>query len=136
METLYLLSNGDIYQMDYDDIKHIFNNHFISSRMKGRNGKGMVSESSNHAIHIKIEIGGLLKDMKMNIFHYLAMQMDSSKGSYHIHLAIYLANLLDVLKINIVSFAWDYKDMKGIDPSICIHHIYIKEYYRPVRQPQ
>jgi hypothetical protein len=35
--------------------------------------------------------------------------------------------LLDVLKRNIEDFAWDYKDMKGIHPSICTHHIYIKE---------
>jgi hypothetical protein len=44
--------------------------------------------------------------------------------------------LLDVLKRNIEAFAWDYKDMKGIHPSICTHHIYIKEDCKPVRQPQ
>jgi hypothetical protein len=77
METLNLLSNGDIYQMDYDDIKQIFKNHSRSSRKKGRNGKGMVSQSSNPAIHIKNEIGGLLEDMKTDILHSLAMQMDT-----------------------------------------------------------
>jgi hypothetical protein len=44
--------------------------------------------------------------------------------------------LLDVLKRNIEAFAWDYKDMKGIHPSICTHHIYIKEDYKPVRHSQ
>jgi hypothetical protein len=44
--------------------------------------------------------------------------------------------LLDVLKRNIEAFAWDYKDMKGIHPSICTHHIYIKEDCKPVRKPQ
>jgi hypothetical protein len=39
--------------------------------------------------------------------------------------------LLDVLKRNIEAFAWDYKDMKGIHPSICTHHIYIKEDCKP-----
>jgi hypothetical protein len=34
--------------------------------------------------------------------------------------------LLVVLKKHIVAFAWDYKEMKGIHPSICTHHIYIK----------
>jgi hypothetical protein len=43
--------------------------------------------------------------------------------------------LLDVLKINIEGFAWDYKDMKGIHPSLCTHHIYIKEDCKPVGQP-
>jgi hypothetical protein len=44
--------------------------------------------------------------------------------------------LLDVLKINVEAFAWDYKDMKGIHPSICTHHIYIKEDCKPIRKPQ
>ena len=30
-------------------------------------------------------------------------------------------NLLDVLKINVEAFAWDYKDMKYIHPSIYTH---------------
>jgi hypothetical protein len=41
-----------------------------------------------------------------------------------------------VLKRNIEAFAWDYKDMKGIHPSICTRHIYIKEDWKPIRQPQ
>jgi hypothetical protein len=41
-----------------------------------------------------------------------------------------------VLKINIATFAWDYKDMKGIRPSNGTHHIYIKKYFLPIRQPQ
>ena len=34
------------------------------------------------------------------------------------------------------SYAWEYTDMKGIDPNICIHHIYIEENAKPVRQPR
>ena len=26
--------------------------------------------------------------------------------------------------------------MKGIDPQLCTHHIYIEKYARPIRQPQ
>jgi len=44
--------------------------------------------------------------------------------------------LLVMLKRNIASFAWDYKDIRCIHPSIFIHHIYIKEYFGPIRQPQ
>jgi hypothetical protein len=43
--------------------------------------------------------------------------------------------MLDVLKRNIESFAWDYKNIKGIHPSICTHHIYIKEYYKTFSNP-
>eukprot|EP00253_Pinus_taeda_P006882 PITA_06882 len=34
------------------------------------------------------------------------------------------------------AFAWSYKEMKGIHPLVCTHHIYIKEDCKPVRQPQ
>jgi len=34
------------------------------------------------------------------------------------------------------AFAWDYPDMKGIDPQLCTHHIYIERDARPIRQPQ
>jgi hypothetical protein len=54
METLNLLSNGDIYQLDYDDIKRIFKNHSRSSRKKGRSNRGLVPQSSNPTTHIKM----------------------------------------------------------------------------------
>jgi hypothetical protein len=41
-----------------------------------------------------------------------------------------------VLKRNLESLTWDYRDMKGIHPSICTHHIYIKTDFKPVRHPQ
>jgi len=34
------------------------------------------------------------------------------------------------------AFAWEYPDMKGIDPQLCTHHIYIEKDARPVHQPQ
>jgi hypothetical protein len=44
--------------------------------------------------------------------------------------------MLTILRKHIVVFAWDYKDMKGIHPNICINCIYIKESSRPIIQPQ
>jgi len=44
--------------------------------------------------------------------------------------------LCNLLKENLESFAWDYKEMKGVHPLVCTHHIYIKEGCKPVRQPQ
>jgi hypothetical protein len=52
METLNLLSNGDIYQLDYDNIKRIFKNHPMSSRNKGRSNRGLESQYSNPIDHI------------------------------------------------------------------------------------
>ena len=34
------------------------------------------------------------------------------------------------------AFAWEYKDMHGIHPDVCIHHIYTQEDAKPVRQFQ
>eukprot|EP00253_Pinus_taeda_P019898 PITA_19898 len=44
--------------------------------------------------------------------------------------------LVNLLRKYQGGFAWDYPDMKGIDPQLCTHHIYIEKDARPVRQPQ
>src|ERR1700733_1527298 len=41
-----------------------------------------------------------------------------------------------LLKRHSTAFAWEYPDMKGIDPKTCIHHIYTEESSIPIRQPQ
>ena len=41
--------------------------------------------------------------------------------------------LWNLLEENIEAFYWDYKDMKGVHPSVCRHHVYIKEGCKPVR---
>ena len=40
-----------------------------------------------------------------------------------------------MLRENLEAFAWSYKEMKGVHPLVCTHHIYIKEVCRLVRQP-
>jgi hypothetical protein len=57
--------------------RKIFKNYSRSSRKKGRSGKGMVTQYSHPSTLIKNEIGGLLEDMKTDILHSLAMQMDT-----------------------------------------------------------
>jgi len=42
-------------------------------------------------------------------------------------------NLCNMLRENLEAFAWSYKEMKGVHPSVCTHHIYIKEGFKPVR---
>jgi len=44
--------------------------------------------------------------------------------------------LVEVLQKNSYAYAWEYTDMRGIDPKTCIHNIYIKQSARPVRKPQ
>ena len=45
-------------------------------------------------------------------------------------------NLLDLLKQNKQALGWKISDLKGINPSICTHHIYLEEESNAVRQPQ
>ena len=44
--------------------------------------------------------------------------------------------LIHLLRKYKEAFSWDYPDMKGIDPQLCTHHIYIEKYVRPIHQPQ
>ena len=44
-------------------------------------------------------------------------------------------NLLDLLKKNKQALGWKISDLKGINPSICTHHIYLEEESKAVRQP-
>jgi hypothetical protein len=41
--------------------------------------------------------------------------------------------LIQILSKYQQAFAREYFDMKGIDPQLCTHHIYIEKYARPIR---
>ena len=45
-------------------------------------------------------------------------------------------DLLHLLKRNKQALGWKIFDLKGINPSICTHHIYLEEESKAVRQPQ
>ena len=45
-------------------------------------------------------------------------------------------NLLHLLKNNKQALGWKISNLKGINPSICTHHIYLEEESKAVRQPQ
>ena len=45
-------------------------------------------------------------------------------------------NLLHLLKRNKRALGWKISDLKGINPTICTHHIYLEEESKVVRQPQ
>ena len=44
-------------------------------------------------------------------------------------------NLLHLLKRNKQALGWKIFDLKGINPTICTHHIYFEEESKDVRQP-
>lgn len=43
---------------------------------------------------------------------------------------------INMLQKHSSTYAWEYTDMKGINPKTCMHHIYIHENVKRVRQPQ
>ena len=45
-------------------------------------------------------------------------------------------SLLGVLRKSKKAIGWQISDLKGINPLVCTHHIYLEEDAKPVRQPQ
>ena len=45
-------------------------------------------------------------------------------------------SLLHLLKMNKQALGWKFSDLKGINPTIFTHHIYLEEESKAVRQPQ
>jgi hypothetical protein len=71
---------------------------------------------------------------------YYTMPYEISRGKL-LHIKFRLDTnqqkwLVDILKEKSGAFAWEYIDMKGIHPDICIHHIYTQGEVTPVRKPQ
>ena len=75
LETLNMLSGGDICQFPYDDIKIVFKNYSRASTKKGRSSQRLVS-SSPSTTSIKHELGNMLDDFKSEMLQTLALQMD------------------------------------------------------------
>jgi hypothetical protein len=46
------------------------------------------------------------------------------------------SNLLDVLKEHMKAIGWSVGDLKGIDPSICMHRIHLEDNVKPSREAQ
>ena len=44
--------------------------------------------------------------------------------------------LVQLLRKYKEAFTWYYANVKGIDPQLCMHHIYTEKDVRPIRQPQ
>ena len=61
---------------------------------------------------------------------YITLKINPSLSSKHEE------KLCTILGKHMDAFSWYYKEMKGVHPSICTHHIYIKEGCKPVCQPQ
>ncbi len=51
-------------------------------------------------------------------------------------IASQMTSIIKLLQDSQQAFAWDYTNMKGLDPSLCMHKIFINSECKLVRQPQ
>lgn len=71
LETLNMMSGGDIYQLSSDDIKIVLKNHSRVVRKKGRASQALANSTSSNT-SIESEIGNMLEDFKSEMMHTLA----------------------------------------------------------------
>lgn len=76
LDTLNTLSEEDIYQLSYDDIKTMFKNHYRAIRKKGRARKDLANYSPS-TTSIKNEIGNMFEDFKSEMLHTFDFRMDT-----------------------------------------------------------
>eukprot|EP00253_Pinus_taeda_P005000 PITA_05000 len=98
-------------------IKASFDNEVEEEPLKDAHDHTIPITSVAHSKIVEIEPGKTL-----NINANLTQEQETKL----IHILIKYKN----------AFAWDYPDMKGIDPQLCTHHIYIENDAKPIRQPQ
>lgn len=71
-----MLYGGDIYQLNYEDIKKIFKIHSRFARKIGRSSQGLANYSPSTSI-IKHEIWNMLENFKSEMLHIFSLQMDT-----------------------------------------------------------
>lgn len=62
-------------------------------------------------------------EMSLNKFLHINTNLDEQQK----------VDLIKILQQQEKAFAWDYQDVKGIQPKTCSHHIYTRADIRPVR---
>ena len=76
IETLNMLSGGDIYQQPCEIVKNVFWNHSRAFRKKGRASQS-TSNTPSSSTFIKHEIGNILEDFKSDMLHTFSLKMDT-----------------------------------------------------------
>lgn len=76
IETLNMLSGGDMYQQRYETIRIFFRNHYREYRKKGRASQS-TSNTPSSSTFIKHKIGNMLEDFKSDMMHAFSLKMDT-----------------------------------------------------------
>ncbi|RVW34780.1 Retrovirus-related Pol polyprotein from transposon 17.6 [Vitis vinifera] len=76
--------------------------------------------------------------VEMNVFNLCKQPMDHDdvENEEACLIEALVQEHTKVLKENKRAIGWSISDLKGINPLICTHHIYLEENAKPVRQPQ
>eukprot|EP00253_Pinus_taeda_P013845 PITA_13845 len=98
-------------------IKAAFDNEVEEEPLNDAHDHTIPVTSGTHSKTIEIEPGKTL-----NINTNLTLEQETK--------------LIHILTKHKNAFAWDYPDMKGIDPQLCTHYIYVENDAKLVRQPQ
>lgn len=72
LDTLNMLAGGDIYQLPYEHINTVFRNHSRVARKRGRGNHLLASTTFS-----KNEFSNQMEDLKSEIRHTIAMQLDT-----------------------------------------------------------
>ena len=98
-------------------IEATFDNELEEDPLKDTHDQTIPTTSVSNRKTIEIELGKTL-----NINKNLTPEQEEK--------------LVQLLRKYKEAFAWDYPDMKGIDPQLCTHHIYTEKDARTIHQPQ
>ena len=76
IETLNMLSGGDIYEFPYETIKTVFRNHSTKARKKGKASQSMTNTPSSSTF-VKHETRNMLEESKSEMFHTFSLKIDT-----------------------------------------------------------
>ena len=84
---------------------------------------------NNHQIHLFLADSNPLRVKTIEFGPEKTLKIDPSLSTLEEE------QLCKLLKENLEAFSWSYKEMKGVHPLVCTHHIYIKKVCMLIRQP-
>eukprot|EP00253_Pinus_taeda_P026992 PITA_26992 len=97
--------------------------HVIKAAFDSELEEDPFKDTHNHKIHVTFVENSKIVEIEPGKTLNINANLTSEQEMKFIH----------VLRKYKEAFAWDYPDMKGIDPQLCTHHIYIEKDARPVQ---
>eukprot|EP00253_Pinus_taeda_P002517 PITA_02517 len=100
--------------------------HMIKATFDNELKENPLKDTHDHTIPVTFVVNSKIVEIELGKTLNINANLTSEQETKLIHM----------LRKYKEAFAWDYPDMKGIDPQLCTHNIYIERDARPIRQPQ